>query len=143
MDARSASAISEYPDVDAIGKRIADLVRTPPRRLTEQRREAYRAWFDEHCPSSKRSAAEAERYIPGGVQHNLALNEPFALEAVRAEGAYLWDADGNRYIDFLQAGGPTVLGSNHPAVREKVFELLSGCGPVTGLLHRYEIELAK
>src|SRR5262245_25751771 len=116
MDARSAYAVSEYPDVDAIGKRIADLVGTPPRRLTEPAREHYRAWYDEHCPASKRSAALAERYIPGGVQHNLALNEPFGLEMVRADGAYLWDADGNRYLDFLQAGGPTVLGSNHPAV---------------------------
>ena len=143
MTARDEYAISEYPDVEAIGKRIADLVAGPPRRLRADRRQAYRAWFTEHCRASERRAAEAEEYIPGGVQHNLALNEPFALEAVRADGAYLWDADGNRYIDFLQAGGPTVLGSNYRPVREKVAELLAGCGPVTGLLHSAEVELAK
>jgi glutamate-1-semialdehyde 2,1-aminomutase len=55
----------------------------------------------------------------------------------------MWDVDGNQYIDFLQAGGPTVLGSNYPPVREKVFELLQDCGPVTGLFHEYELKLAQ
>ena len=61
----------------------------------------------------------------------------------KAEGAYLYDIDGNKYIDFLQAGGPTVLGSNPPKIREKVKELLDTCGPVTGLFHEYELKLAK
>ena len=43
----------------------------------------------------------------------------------KANGAYLYDKDGNRYIDFLQAGGPTILGSNYPVIREKVIELLN------------------
>jgi glutamate-1-semialdehyde aminotransferase len=51
--------------------------------------------------------------------------------------------DGNRYIDFLQAGGPTVLGSNYAPVREKVRELIEHCGPVTGLFHEYELKLAE
>jgi glutamate-1-semialdehyde 2,1-aminomutase len=51
--------------------------------------------------------------------------------------------DDNRYIDFLQAGGPTVLGSNYAPVRERVIELLHACGPVTGLLHEYESKLAQ
>jgi glutamate-1-semialdehyde 2,1-aminomutase len=46
------------------------------------------------------------------------------------------------YIDFLQAGGPTVLGSNYRPVREKVIELLNTCGAVTGLFHEYEFKLA-
>jgi glutamate-1-semialdehyde 2,1-aminomutase len=53
------------------------------------------------------------------------------------------DVDGNQYIDFLQAGGPTMLGSNYPLVREKVIEMLQDCGPVTGLFHEYELKLAK
>jgi len=51
--------------------------------------------------------------------------------------------DGNKYVDFLQAGGPTVLGSNYPAIREEVKKLLDHCGPVTGLLHESELLLAK
>ena len=53
------------------------------------------------------------------------------------------DADGNKYFDFLQAGGPTVLGSNPKVVREQVFDLLNTCGPSTGLFHEFEYKLAK
>ncbi|HZS23157.1 MAG TPA: aminotransferase class III-fold pyridoxal phosphate-dependent enzyme, partial [Pseudonocardiaceae bacterium] len=85
----------------------------------------------------------AQHVIPGGIQHNLSFNYPFPLAISQAAGAHLTDVDGNRYIDFLQAGGPTLLGSNHPAVREKVDALLRSCGPVTGLLHEYEVKLAE
>jgi glutamate-1-semialdehyde 2,1-aminomutase len=61
----------------------------------------------------------------------------------RADGPYLWDVDGNRYFDYLQAGGPTLLGNNYAPVRDKVIELLRECGPVTGLFHEYELLLAK
>ena len=70
------------------------------------------------------------------MQHNLAFNKPFPMCMAKTDGAYLYDHDGNRYIDFLQAGGPTILGSNYPAVREKVIELLNTCGPVTGTAPR-------
>ncbi|HEV2636966.1 MAG TPA: aminotransferase class III-fold pyridoxal phosphate-dependent enzyme [Actinocrinis sp.] len=141
--ARDTYAISQYPDVPAIEARLHTLTHSPLRTLTAESLAAYEAWYETHAKTSKASAAEAEKYIPGGVQHNLALNDPWALEITKAEGAYLTDADGNRYIDFLQAGGPTVLGSNYAPVREKVIELLAECGPVTGLLHGYEIKLAK
>ena len=141
--ARDTYAISHYPDVPAIEARLHHLTHSPLRTLSAETLAAYEAWYETNTKTSKASAAEAEKYIPGGVQHNLALNEPWPLEITKAEGAYLTDADGNRYVDFLQAGGPTVLGSNYAPVREKVLELLAECGPVTGLLHGYEIKLAK
>jgi len=134
--------ITEWPDVDSIVKQCDALVATPPRPLRRDRMEAYLTWFDEHCAGSKQTAAAAQERIPGGVQHNLAFNHPFALNITKAEGAHLWDVDGNRYIDFLQAGGPTVLGSNYAPVRERIVELLETCGPVTGLFHDYEVRLA-
>ncbi|MCX5993146.1 MAG: aminotransferase class III-fold pyridoxal phosphate-dependent enzyme, partial [Chloroflexi bacterium] len=85
----------------------------------------------------------AKRFIPGGVQHNLAFNHPFPIAVEKAEGAYLWDVDGNQYIDFLQAGGAIVLGNNYAPVRQKVVEMLQSCGPVTGLFHEYELKLAE
>ncbi|MCR4842674.1 MAG: aminotransferase class III-fold pyridoxal phosphate-dependent enzyme [Eubacterium sp.] len=84
----------------------------------------------------------AKTVIPGGVQHNLAFNYPFPIVISKAEGAKLYDIDGNEYYDLLQAGGPTVLGSNMPAVREAVKDLLDTCGPSTGLFHEYEYKLA-
>ena len=59
-------------------------------------------YFDEKCKASKAVYEESQKYIPGGVQHNLAFNKPFPMCMAKTEGAYLYDQDGNRYIDFLQ-----------------------------------------
>ncbi len=65
----------------------------------------------------------AKRVIPGGV------NSPVrAFRAVggtprfvqRAQGAYFWDADGKRHIDYIGSWGPMILGHGHPAVLEAV-----------------------
>ncbi len=65
----------------------------------------------------------AKRVIPGGV------NSPVrAFRAVggtprfvqRAQGAYFWDANGQRYIDYIGSWGPMILGHGHPAVLEAV-----------------------
>lgn len=136
-------AISEYPDVDEIYGKLNNLVRQPLRPVNREKMKDYLGYFETKCKRSKELTDEARNYIPGGVQHNLAFNYPFPIAVEKAEGAYLWDADGNRYLDFLQAGGPTVLGSNYGPVREKVFEMLRSCGPVTGLFHEYELKLAK
>ncbi len=100
-------------------------------------------YFNEKCKASKDVYEESQTYIPGGVQHNLAFNKPFPLCMTKADGAYLYDKDGNKYIDFLQAGGPTILGINYPVVKEKIIELLNECGPVTGLLHEAELMIAR
>jgi glutamate-1-semialdehyde 2,1-aminomutase len=136
-------AISEWPDTDAIYARLRELVRQPIRPIRRERMAEILDYFETKCARSKALTEEAKQYIPGGVQHNLAFNYPFPIAIERAEGAYLWDVDGNRYIDFLQAGGPTMLGSNYGPVRDKVFELLQSCGPVTGLFHEYELKLAQ
>ena len=99
--------------------------------------------FNTKCVKSKEITTTAKKYIPGGVQHNLAFNFPFPICMTKAEGAFLYDLDGNKYYDFLQAGGPTILGSNYEPVREKVLELLNTCGRVTGLFHEGELLLAK
>ncbi len=136
-------AISTYPDVDDVYRRLNALTSQPLRPVRREVMRDYLRYFEEKCTRSKALTDEAKRYIPGGVQHNLAFNYPFPVAIEKAEGAYLWDADGNPYIDFLQAGGPTVLGSNYAPVREKVLEMLQHCGPVTGLFHEYELKLAK
>ncbi len=100
-------------------------------------------YFDKKCAKSKEITTEAKQYIPGGVQHNLAFNMPFPMCMVKAEGAYLYDLDGNKYFDFLQAGGPTILGSNYKAVQSEAIKLIKGCGPTTGLFHEAELLIAK
>lgn len=136
-------AISEYHDVDEVYKELNNLVRQPLRHVKREKMQEFLGYFDNQCKRSKELTDEAKKYIPGGVQHNLAFNYPFPIAIEKTDGAYLWDADGNQYIDFLQAGGPTLLGSNYAPVREKVFEMLRDCGPVTGLFHEYELKLAQ
>ncbi|HOA35411.1 MAG TPA: aminotransferase class III-fold pyridoxal phosphate-dependent enzyme [Bacillota bacterium] len=137
-------AISEYPDAAAVIRQLDELIRKPIYTIKPDALKRYEEeYYGEKCKKSKEIIDRAVELIPGGVQHNLAFNHPFPLVFTRAEGAYLYDIDGNRYYDFLQAGGPTVLGSNPPAVREKVFKLLNECGPSTGLFHEYEYKLAQ
>ena len=137
-------AISEYPDVPTVIGELDVLITQPIRRLRRDALQHYLdAYFEKRCAGSKAMTAEAAEYIPGGVQHNLAFNLPFPLVITKASGRHLYDIDGNEYLDFLQAGGPTVLGSNPPEVLEQVIELLTDCGPSTGLFHEYELKLAR
>ncbi len=123
---------------------LDELIKKPIYSIAPDALAKYEAeYFGQKCKKSYAMLQEAIKYIPGGVQHNLAFNHPFPLVFTKAEGAHLEDLDGNRYFDFLQAGGPVVLGSNPPEVREKVIDLLNTCGPSTGLFHEYEYHIAK
>ena len=104
----SGFAISEYHDTKEIYKRINLLIEQDIRPIHRTEMEKYLKAFEQKYASSKPVIDQAKNFIPGGVQHNLAFNYPFPIVFDRAEGAYLYDKDGNRHIDFLQAGGPTV-----------------------------------
>jgi glutamate-1-semialdehyde 2,1-aminomutase len=65
----------------------------------------------------------ARQLLPGGVNSPVRAfksvgGEPFFT--ARADGAYLWDVEGKRYIDYVGSWGPMIVGHNHPAVREAV-----------------------
>ena len=67
--------------------------------------------------------ARAKTLMPGGVNSPVRAfksvgGEPFFV--ARAEGAYLFDVDGNRYIDYVGSWGPMIVGHNHPAVLDAV-----------------------
>jgi len=135
--------ISEWPDTDDIYARLEELVKQPVRPIRPEHMESVLKYFDQKCAGSRRLSQRAEAVIPGGIQHNLAFNYPFPLAIASAKDACLTDVDGNQYIDFLKAGGPTLLGSNNATVRNQVHALLDSCGPVTGLLHEHEVKLAE
>ncbi len=135
--------ISSWQDAKTIYKDLGELTSKPIYCISDSALKNVLEYFDTNCAKSKAITTEAKKYIPGGVQHNLAFNFPFPICMEKADGAFLYDRDGNKYYDFLQAGGPTILGSNYKPIREKVFELLNTCGPVTGLFHEGELLLAK
>ncbi|MBR5246455.1 MAG: aminotransferase class III-fold pyridoxal phosphate-dependent enzyme, partial [Clostridia bacterium] len=137
-------AIAHYHDAAQINRQLDELISKPIYSIKPDVLKTYEEeYYDKKCAKSKEMIAEAKTIIPGGVQHNLAFNYPFPLVFTKAEGAYLYDVDGNKYFDFLQAGGPTVLGSNPKVVRDQVIDLLNTCGPSTGLFHEFEYKLAK
>ena len=135
-------SISQWPDANEILDRLNKLVSIPVIDLPPEVNKKYEDYYMNQCKKSFELYQKARKVIPNGVQHNLAFNHPFPLAVSKAEGAYLYDVDGNRYIDFLQAGGPTLLGSNYKPVQEKVIQVLQEAGPTTGLFHEYELKLA-
>ncbi len=142
MDTRFA--ITNYPDAKAVTEKLDHLISLPMHSIKPDVLAKYEEeYFEKKCQKSKAMIDEAKQIIPGGVQHNLAFNYPFPLVFTKADGAKLYDIDGNEYYDFLQAGGPTVLGSNPKIVRDQVIDLLNTCGPSTGLFHEFEYKLAK
>ena len=137
-------AIDEYLDAAKVTKQLDELITKPIYSIRPEKLKEYETeYFDTKCAKSKAMITEAKEVIPGGVQHNLAFNHPFPIVIEKAEGAKLYDIDGNWYYDLLQAGGPTILGSNDPVVRDAVIDLIKTCGPSTGLFHEYEYKLAK
>lgn len=69
--------------------------------------------------------AEAQRLIPGGVNSPVRAftgvgGVPLFIE--HADGAYLYDADGKKYIDYVGSWGPMVLGHNNDGIRQAVIE---------------------
>ena len=72
-----------------------------------------------------------ERYIPGGVVSIVRKTEP-AIAFTRGQGAYLWDVDGNRYLDYHAAFAPMVLGHNDPYVNEAVQKVVSSGSSLYG-----------
>jgi len=87
----------------------------------------------------------AERLFPGGVNSPVRTfravgRSPLLLE--RGEGPYVWDADGGRYVDYIGAWGPAILGHAHPSVVDAV-ALTAASGLALGATHPLEVELGE
>ncbi len=94
---------------------------------------------------SEQLFARARRLIPGGVNSpvrafgSVGGTPPFLA---RAEGATVWDEDGNAYLDAVGSWGPMILGHAHPAIRDAVAEAARD-GTSFGAPTRREVELAE
>lgn len=94
---------------------------------------------------SKKYFDEAQKYIPGGV------NSPArACKAVKdiprfiekADKQFIYDADGNRYLDYIGSWGPMILGNNHPDILASVKERIE-LGLTFGAATEIETQMAK
>lgn len=92
--------------------------------------------------SSVEQFGKARRLLPGGVSSPVRAISPCPFYTARAQGPYLWDADGNRFIDHCLAYGPMILGHRHPAVEAAVKKQLEK-GWLYGTPSELEVQLAE
>ncbi|MCE9776477.1 glutamate-1-semialdehyde 2,1-aminomutase [Shewanella algae] len=88
---------------------------------------------------------QAKKTIPGGVNSPVrAFNgvggSPRFIE--KADGAYIYDADGKAYIDYVGSWGPMILGHNHPKIREVVLKAVEN-GLSFGAPTELEVQMAE
>lgn len=94
---------------------------------------------------SKVLYAQACQLIPGGVNSPVRAMRQIGREPLfiaRGEGAYLFDVDGNRYVDWVMSWGPLIAGHRHPAVIEAVEEACAA-GLTFGAPTEREVLLAR
>lgn len=94
---------------------------------------------------SKELFERAKKVIPGGVNSPVRAFRSVGMDPIfikRAEGAYLYDADGNKYIDHISSWGPMILGHGHPEVVEAVAKALKD-GASFGAPTEAEVRLAE
>jgi glutamate-1-semialdehyde 2,1-aminomutase len=85
---------------------------------------------------------QARDLLSGGVSSPVRAIFPYPFYTARAEGPYLWDMDGNRFIDYCLAYGPMIMGHRHPTIIRAVDEQLQK-GWLYGTPTELEVQLAR
>ena len=96
---------------------------------------------------SKLLLDRALKVIPKGTQtaskcYNQLVYGVHPIFIEKAKGCYVWDVDGNKYIDYMMSLGPIILGYNHKRTNAVIKEQLKN-GIIFSLPHRLEVELAE
>jgi glutamate-1-semialdehyde 2,1-aminomutase len=92
---------------------------------------------------SREMFQRAQRAIPLGVNSNFRYwGDDKTLILKRGQGAYIWDQDDRKYIDYRMGFGPTLLGHAYPPVVERVKEALE-MGNAFAMTNEYEISAAE
>ena len=95
--------------------------------------------------SSEELFDRAKKVLPGGVNSPVRAYRAVGMAPrfiTRADGAYIYDEDGKKYIDYVCSWGPMILGHNHPAIREAVERAVKD-GLSFGAPTRREVEIAQ
>ncbi len=95
--------------------------------------------------NSEKLFAIAAQYMPGGVNSPVRAFKAVGMNPLfikKAQGARLYDVDGNEYIDYVGSFGPLILGHSHPEVITAITETAQN-GTSYGAPNEHELELAK
>ena len=101
----------------------------------------------ERYPRSRELWERSAQHLVGGVGGNMRGIvggwRPHPLFFATGSGPFVWDVDGNRYIDYNAGYGPLILGQKPQAVIDAVKRALDEFGPLLGASHRLEIEASE
>jgi glutamate-1-semialdehyde 2,1-aminomutase len=123
---------------EEIEKRMEKLVSQPAKHIPDDVMEKVIVELRRKTPKSAEKFEAAKKVLPGGCEHMLSHKIPHPPFIEKGEGAYLLDIDGNRYVDYLNGGGPVLLGHNPPELMKKMIEVMQTKGPFHGLCDEYE-----
>lgn len=109
--------------------------------LSQAKHDAER-YYLKRTMKSKSLNEKAVAYLPGGDTRQACYFKPYPTYMERGEGCYLYDVDGNRYIDVLNNYTQQIHGHNHLLTKESVIKQMQK-GTIFGSPHEAQIELAE
>lgn len=98
--------------------------------------------YKRKTPKSYALYEKAKKLLPGGISYAIRYLSPYPFYVLRAKGPYVWDVDGNLYLDYWVGHGALILGHAPDEVLGKVEEQLRQ-GTHYGFEHELELELAE
>ena len=102
------------------GNSVLDVRRTQPalvhnaQRIIERELDTYRRRTTKSQAANRRAWSS----LPSGVASSFQFYDPHPVIAARSDGAYIWDLDGNRYLDFNMGYGALLTGHGHPTLKQ-------------------------
>ena len=95
-------------------------------------------------PKSKALYERAAQFMSGGLNSNGRNRRPHPIYMSRVQDAYVFDVDGNRYVDLIMGNGTTILGHNNPEFAERMQEYMANNGGlVTGFDSPLSVDVAE
>lgn len=83
--------------------------------------------YEKEFPKSQAKALQARAVFPGGVTHDLRIMQPFPIYTASAQGAYKFDLDGHKLVDYWAGHGSMLLGHSNPQMVEAVQKQVALC----------------
>jgi glutamate-1-semialdehyde 2,1-aminomutase len=110
--------------------------------MMESKKKALLQELKDRTPKSGEFWKKAKDLVPGGLMSGARKMEPYPVYAERGKGAYIWDIDGNRYIDCAMSFGVHVLGHGPEAVLKALHQQCE-LGMSYGTPHTKEVEFTE
>ena len=130
-------------EYEEIQNRLKTILDGPVNAIPRETMAKLRKDLEERCPTSKNIYEEMKQCVPGGLEHQLVINDPFPITMARSLGSKMWDVDSNEYTDFLSGAGAVILGHNYPPLREKLIEVLQDLDTAVYYPSEWELKAAK